>query len=137
MAKKMGRPPKEIDKEQFEKLCGLQCSIIEVCDYFDVTDKTLNSWCKRTYDKTYSEVFEEKRSSGKISLRRAQYQLALKGNATMLIWLGRNWLGQTDKDKSDGMDEVLKRLDAMIAALGVTAETPIEVVKNEDESETG
>ena len=132
----MARPRKEIDEKQFESLCGIQCTQEEICEFFHVCADTLNTWCKRTYKKNFSAVYEEKRGTGKISLRRAQYQLALKGNATMLIWLGRNWLGQTDKDKSDGMDEVLKRLDAMIAALGVTAETPIEVVKNEDESET-
>ena len=92
----MPRPLKEIDAKQFEKLCGLQCTKLEICVWFDITDKTLESWCKRTYGKGFSETFEEKRAAGKISLRRAQYELALKGNATMLIWLGRNYLGQSE-----------------------------------------
>lgn len=92
----MPRPLKEIDAKQFEKLCGLQCTKLEICGWFDTTDKTLESWCKRTYGKGFSETFEEKRAAGKISLRRAQYELALKGNATMLIWLGRNYLGQSE-----------------------------------------
>lgn len=92
----MPRPLKEIDEKQFEKLCGLQCTKLEICGWFDITDKTLESWCKRTYGKGFSETFEEKRAAGKISLRRAQYELALKGNATMLIWLGRNYLGQSE-----------------------------------------
>ena len=92
----MPRPLKEIDAKQFEKLCGLQCTKLEICGWFDITDKTLENWCKRTYGKGFSETFEEKRASGKISLRRAQYELALKGNATMLIWLGRNYLGQSE-----------------------------------------
>lgn len=92
----MPRPLKEIDAKQFEKLCGLQCTKLEICGWFDITDKTLENWCKRTYGKGFSETFEEKRAAGKISLRRAQYELALKGNATMLIWLGRNYLGQSE-----------------------------------------
>ena len=92
----MPRPLKEIDAKQFEKLCGLQCTKLEICGWFDIPDKTLESWCKRTYGKGFSETFEEKRAAGKISLRRAQYELALKGNATMLIWLGRNYLGQSE-----------------------------------------
>ena len=32
-----------------------------------------------------------------IRLREAQWQLALANNATMLIWLGKQWLGQTDE----------------------------------------
>lgn len=101
----MARPRKEIDQKQFENLCGLQCTKLEICGWFDITDKTLDSWCKRTYNKGFSEVYAQKREKGKISLRRAQFQLAEKGNATMLIWLGRQYLGQTDRDNtSDSKD---------------------------------
>lgn len=91
----MARPHKEIDKKQFESLCGLQCTLEEICGFFDVTDKTLNGWCKRTYGVSFSEVFRQKRGMGKISLRRAQFRLAEK-NANMAIWLGKQYLGQAD-----------------------------------------
>ena len=101
----MARPRKEIDQKQFENLCGLQCTLEEICGWFDVTDKTLDSWCKRTYHASFSEVFKQKRSfsevfaqkrgAGKISLRRSQWQLAAK-NASMAIWLGKQYLGQRD-----------------------------------------
>lgn len=105
---KGGRPRKEIDQNQFEKLCGLQCTIEEFCCYFDCDDMTLDRWCNRTYGKRFSEVFKQKRGGGKISLRRKQFEVALAGNPTMLIWLGRNYLDQSDKldvtveDKSNG-----------------------------------
>lgn len=91
----MARPRKEIDQKQFENLCGLQCTLEEICGFFDVTDKTLDSWCKRTYGNGFSEVFRQKRGAGKISLRRAQFQLAQK-NANMAIWLGKQYLLQTE-----------------------------------------
>lgn len=91
----MARPRKEIDQKQFEKLCGLQCKLEEICGWFDVTDKTLESWCKRTYHASFSEVFKKKRGAGKISLRRSQWRLAEK-NATMAIFLGKQFLGQRD-----------------------------------------
>lgn len=91
-----GRPLKPINQIEFEKLCGLQCTQEEICGWFDVTDKTLNSWCKRTYEKNFSEIFKEKRGVGKISLRRAQFRLAEK-NANMAIWLGKQYLGQSDR----------------------------------------
>jgi len=94
----MARPRKEIDKTDFEKLCGLQCTQEEICSWFDVTDKTLQAWCKRTYRKGFSEVYAKKRERGKISLRRAQFRLAEK-NAAMAIFLGKNYLGQTDKQE--------------------------------------
>ena len=92
----MGRPRKEIDKKQFENLCGLQCTLEEICGWLGVTDKTLDSWCKRTYHASFSEVFKKKRGLGKISLRRSQWKLAEK-SATMAIWLGKQYLGQRDQ----------------------------------------
>lgn len=56
----MARPKKEIDQKQFENLCGLQCTLEEICGWFGVTDKTLDSWCKRTYHASFSEVFKQK-----------------------------------------------------------------------------
>ena len=91
----MGRPRKNIDKNQFENLCGMQCTEEEICSWFDVTDKTLNSWCKRTYKMNFSEVFRQKRGKGKISLRRTQFRLAEK-SAAMAIFLGKQYLGQRD-----------------------------------------
>ena len=114
----MARPRKEIDQKQFENLCGLQCTLEEICDWFGVTDKTLNSWCKRTYSESFSEVFRQKRSTGKISLRRNQWRLAEK-NASMAIWLGKQYLGQKDivevgveKDnvQDDALSESLKEM---------------------------
>lgn len=91
----MARPRAEIDKEEFEKLCAMQCTRDEICAWFNVTDKTLTGWCKRTYGQGFSAVFAQKRSIGKISLRRYQFNLAKK-NAAMGIWLGRQYLGQRD-----------------------------------------
>ena len=62
----MARPRKEIDQKNFENLCALQCTKEEICGFFNVTDKTLENWCKRTYKAGFSEVFRQKRGKGKI-----------------------------------------------------------------------
>ena len=100
-----------IDKKQFENLCGLQCTLLEICDFFDVEDDTLNSWCKKTYGTTFSEVFKQKRGKGQISLRRMQWKLAEK-NPTMAIFLGKQYLGQKDKVEytDDGIDAINKNI---------------------------
>jgi len=109
----MARPRKEIDQTEFEKLCGLQCTKGEICGWFDVTDKTLENWCKRTYHEGFSDVFSKKRATGFISLRRSQFRLAEK-NATMAIWLGKQYLGQREKYElnaeisDDGFIDALK-----------------------------
>lgn len=94
---KGGRPFKEIPQKEFEKLCSMQCTKEEICGFFDITDKTLDRWVKRTYKQSYSEVYRQKRANGRISLRRSQFKLAEK-SAAMAIFLGKNYLGQSDKE---------------------------------------
>lgn len=121
---KMGRPKKEIDKEQFEKLCGLQCTLEEICAWFDVSDKTLNGWCVDTYEETFSEVFAKKRSHGKISLRRAGFELAKK-NAAVHIFYAKNYLGMRDNFEVENT-EALNRLDNILEGLKGNAGTEQE-----------
>lgn len=90
-----GRPKTKIDKKQFENLCGLQCTLEEICGWFDCDNKTIESWCKSEYGMNFSEIFALKRGKGKISLRRSQWRLA-ENNATMAIFLGKQYLGQRD-----------------------------------------
>jgi hypothetical protein len=101
---KGGRPKKQIDQKEFEKLCFLQCTKQEFCSWFDTTDKTLERWCKETYGMGFSEIFRIKRENGIISLRRTQFQLAEKSPA-MAIFLGKNILGQTDKVEQTNITE--------------------------------
>lgn len=100
----MARPRKEINQKQFENLCGLQCTHEEICAWFDITPKTLEAWCKRTYKLSFSKVFAQKRGKGKISLRRSQWRLAEK-NANMAIWLGKQYLGQRDDPISEEKED--------------------------------
>ena len=109
-----GRPQKEIDKKQFEKLCALQCTQIEFCCFFDCDENTLNSWCKRTYDMSFSEVFKIKRGAGHISLRRSQWRLA-ETNAAMAIFLGKQYLKQSDNPQ--GEESTQKTIDALLEAV--------------------
>ena len=89
---------KSIDQKTFEGLCKLQCTEQEIADFFEVDTNTLEGWCKRTYKQSFSEVFAQKRGQGRISLRRMQMRLA-ENNSTMLIFLGKNYLGQKDSQE--------------------------------------
>ena len=105
----MARPKKKISQKQFESLCAIQCTKEEICNVLDVTEKTLNNWCKETYGEGFSLVFNKKRALGKASLRRNQWKLAEKGNSTMQIWLGKQILKQSE---SPLLDEIkLKELE--------------------------
>ena len=97
-----GRPQKEIDKKDFEGLLSIQCTLKEVTAFLDFklggcSEDTIQRWCKRTYGTNFAAVADKMYSLGKISLRRSQFRLAEK-SAAMAIFLGKNYLGQTDKD---------------------------------------
>ena len=97
---KMGRPRKEIDKDMFERFCGMFCTKEEIAGFFKCSEDTIENWCKKTYKKTFSAVYKIYTANGKMSLRRMQFKLAEKSPA-MAIFLGKNMLGQTDYVKTD------------------------------------
>lgn len=110
----MPRPIKEIDRGEFEKLCAMQCTEEEISAFFDCCEDTLNAWCKRTYKDEngnpmcFSDVFKLKRKVGRVSLRRKQWRLADR-NPSMAIFLGKQYLGQTDSPIGDtGGGEVVQ-----------------------------
>jgi hypothetical protein len=110
----MGRPQKEIDQKQFENLCGLQCTLAEIADFFDCSEDTIERWCKRTYVDNFADTFKKHCGKGKISLRRYQFKLAEK-NATMAIWLGKQYLGQRDNFVFDEKNKnAMEKLDGLL-----------------------
>ena len=88
-ARPVGRPKKELDVEQIRELATIQCTDGEIAAVMRVSVDTIT--------RNYAEMIKEGREHGKSSLRRAQYKLALAGNAQMLIWLGRFYLGQKEE----------------------------------------
>ena len=84
----VGRDKKVIDPEEVEKLAGIGCKDSEIADWFGIKQDTLRY--------NFAGQLTKGREHLKQSLRRAQLSLALSGNAVMLIWLGKNILGQTD-----------------------------------------
>ena len=99
-----GRPRKEIDIKQFEKLCFLQCTQEEIMGFFDIDTKdTLNERIREHYgaEHCFSTIYAKKRQNGRIAVRRKQLQVAESGNPSMLIWLGKQWLGQKDKHEAE------------------------------------
>lgn len=92
----MARPRIEIDEENFRKLCGLQCTLAEIASFFQCSEDTIERWCKRELKMNFAEAFKKHSATGKISLRRWQFKMA-EHNCSMAIFLGKNWLGQSDK----------------------------------------
>ena len=89
----MARPKKEIDEELLLKLAQLHCSMPEMADILGVSKDLLN--------RRFKSVIAKGKSQTKMKLRRKQIEVAMSGNHTMLIWLGKNMLGQSDTPVQD------------------------------------
>ena len=120
-----GRPKKEIDVDNFKKLCGMQCTLAEIAGFFDCSEDTIERWCKREFKTTFAEVYKVHSASGKITLRRAQFKLAEK-SAAMAIFLGKQYLGQKDTIEVEDTDSLV-RLDEILKSVKETAQKTAQV----------
>lgn len=94
---KRGPKIKTVNWTEFDKLCALQCSLREIAGWFNVSEDTIENIVKREKGIKFSEYFAQKKSHGKIALRRKQYETAMSGSVPLLIWLGKQYLGQSEK----------------------------------------
>lgn len=92
----MARPRIDIDLDQFQKLCAIQCTLEEISAWFKCSEDTIERWCKRELKMSFADAFKTWSADGKISLRRTQFKMA-EHNVSMAIWLGKQYLGQKDQ----------------------------------------
>lgn len=95
-----GRPKIELTEEQWEtinSLCTIHCTGEEIAGVLEIDYDTLNARIKDKYTIGFSDYYKRHQGAGKASLRRMQWKAAEEGNTTMLVWLGKNVLDQTDK----------------------------------------
>lgn len=93
---KLKGPTSDEDWQTFESALHLQCTQSECAALFRCDEDTLAKRVKERYGKKFSDVFKEKRLGGMASLRRRQWKAAMDGDTTMLIFLGKKYLGQGD-----------------------------------------
>ena len=89
----MARPRLSIDPAQVEELAAIMCTQAEMATVLGCSVKTL--------ERRFGRAIEKGKARAATSLRRKQWQLAEKGNVTMLIWLGKQYLGQRDRPDGD------------------------------------
>ncbi len=95
---KRGRKPIDIDYDMAEKYSSIMCTQSEIASLLGVSLSTLE------HDPEFLRIHKKGMDKGKSSLRRMQYRAASGGNATMQIWLGKQYLGQKDKQEITGKD---------------------------------
>lgn len=131
----------DLNWDVVDALCGVRCTMVEIAAQLGCSPSTVTRRIKEKHDMTFRQYWETKSSTGTIALRRKQFQLAMNGNVTMLIWLGKQALGQKDQAKveqeitgADGaplevrVDDVrerfISRIDSIAARLGAGGTIP-------------
>jgi len=99
-----GPYPKEIDYKALSSLCKIQCTGEECAAILEMDYETLNIRLGQEGEGGFQDYFKKHSSSGKASLRRRQIAVAMDGNPTMLVWMGKQHLGQTDKSDFSSSD---------------------------------
>jgi hypothetical protein len=92
----VARPRKAIDGDMVRKLAAIDCTIAEIAATLECSRDTL--------ERRFRDAIEQGREQGKASLRRKQWELAMGGNPTMLIFHGKQRLGQADKTEMRAAD---------------------------------
>lgn len=95
----MARPKIEVDEELLYKLATIHCTMREMSDILEVSEDTLK--------RRYAALIDKGKAEGKQRLRRKQVEVALQGNAVMLIWLGKQMLGQSETPVQDDDRSIL------------------------------
>jgi len=102
-----------LDYVLIERLAKIQCTEYEICAILGIAMTSFINW--RKDDTKLREALDNGYADGKMSLRRAQFQVAFPdpdkgyhGNPAMLIWLGKQVLHQSDKVQVSGGKEPIK-----------------------------
>jgi hypothetical protein len=85
----MARPKLDIDPEQVQKLAKFGVSNVAIAEFFGCSEATIRQG--------FFDSLTKGRAERKITLHQRQYEAADNGNIAMLIWLGKQDLGQTEK----------------------------------------
>jgi len=89
----MARPEAKIDVVELEKLCGMQCTDEEIAAFFGISTRTIE---RRRKVQRFSEIMNNAKAKGRVSVRRSLFRMAAKDNVAAAIFLSKNLLGYRD-----------------------------------------
>jgi hypothetical protein len=93
--KKLGRPEIQVDLGLVRGLAAIGCTDEDIALLVGISKSTLFN--RKQDDPEFLSALEKGRAEIRMSLRRKQVEIAKAGNVTMLIWLGKQLLDQTDR----------------------------------------
>jgi predicted transcriptional regulator len=98
----MARPPIELNLKQIQAAAAIGCTQEDIARLVGVSERTIS----RRADAR--EAIAQGMAVMRTSLRRMQWEKAKDGNVTMMIWLGKQMLGQKDRVEETHREEVVE-----------------------------
>lgn len=96
------------------KLASIQCTDEEIAAGLGCSQDTLARGRKREPD--LDAAILDGRANGRMSLRRAQYRKAMEGNPAMLIWLGKQVLGQRERAELETPEDTPAAIEVRVVS---------------------
>jgi hypothetical protein len=109
-----GRPLKKIDWDRVDKLLESGCTGTQIAPHFNISPDTLYDRTMEEKGVSFSAYSQEKGSKGESHLHEAQYDKALSGDNTMLVWLGKVRLRQREVTEHAFSEDSLKGLSSLM-----------------------
>jgi hypothetical protein len=123
---KMGRPKIEINQTVFDTVIQLPLTKADIAGCCAVSEDTIERYVKSRFETTFAVLHEQKKHTFRKNILGKQYEMAMKGDRTLLIWLGKQYLNQADKVETK-QDVSLKAEDSFQSAWGsIEATTTIK-----------
>ena len=117
-------PRKGLPREDFERLCRLQCGVPQLLGWCGVERGKLERWCRRTYHRPLEEVLEMVRQDGLIEIREAAFDL-MKKNASLVNQQLNRFLPKLEEPEEADREAALRAFAGLIG--GTEEETVAEV----------
>ena len=92
----MSRPEKPIDWDRVERLLMADCTGVEIAPHFNMHPHTFYDRVQEKYNMRFTDYCAEKKSHGDSLIKEAQFEEAVARNNTMMVWLGKQRLGQKE-----------------------------------------
>ncbi len=91
-----GRPKAEIDWKTVDNLLIAGATGTSIAARFGIHEDTLYLACQRDHNMTFSAYSQQKKQIGNDMILTKQFDVAMKGDKIMLMYLGKVRCGQTE-----------------------------------------
>lgn len=130
----MSRPEKPIDWAKVDQLLMAGCKGTQIAPHFDMHPETFYDRVKEKHGVGFTEYCALKKDHGDSLLHAKQFEKALKGDNTMLVWLGKNRMGQKDREELTTLPPLADTVDMQNENMALKAKIAALEAKLADQS---